>query len=162
MTVDEPSAQRDGPSPNAGNYDGGNAADWPLLGRRRQVAMFSHDRRRNQPDDKQDSQRDQDYVVQIAQHRDEIWNEIDWRKGIASDDDRYRFRIPRYAGIAAREVKCMHVALDSARPAFQTVSHWPRHLRSRQEGAFKLRHYRTALQRVIACRRVRLRQRHLG
>jgi hypothetical protein len=39
--------------------------------------MLGHELRRNQSDDQQDAERDEDYVIQIANDRDEVGDQVD-------------------------------------------------------------------------------------
>ncbi|MHC2439450.1 hypothetical protein ACVMB0_006825 [Bradyrhizobium sp. USDA 4451] len=63
-------------------------------------AGFRHDLVRNQRKRKPDAERQQDQVVEIAEHRDEIRYQVDRRERIGRNGDRKGLCVPRYAWIA--------------------------------------------------------------
>jgi hypothetical protein len=61
------------------NDDGSSPpADRPIQHRRCRFTMLGHDRRRDQSHDRSDPGWHDDQIVQVAQHRDEVRDQIDW------------------------------------------------------------------------------------
>lgn len=65
-----------------------------------------------------DCQRQQDRVVEVAQNRDEVRDDINWREGITADAQRKRFDITSSLRISRREIERMNVALYRSRAVF--------------------------------------------
>lgn len=81
-------------------------------GRIRLAPVFSHDFARNEVHDHEDPERQQYEIVEVAQDRYEFGNKVDWKKGVSDNDNGKRLGMPRYAGIAARRMERLQVALD--------------------------------------------------
>jgi len=94
-----------------------------LLRRCRQIAVLSHNFRRDHPNDKQYAQWHKNHIIQVAENRNEIWNQVDRRQGISGDNHGHRLCVPGDARITAREVQRMHIAFDHSRPISQTICH---------------------------------------
>ena len=86
-------------------------------------AMLGEDGGRDEAHGEQYAERHEDEIVEVAEHRNEIRNEIDRRQRVGGDGERHRLGVPRHARIARRQVERMHVALDVARPAAQALHH---------------------------------------
>ena|SRR5215470_2546033 len=71
----------------------GRPAYRPILGGRRQRSMLSHDFGRDQLDDKRNAKWDEEQVVHIANDRDEIRKQINWRRRVSRDSNGKRLRI---------------------------------------------------------------------
>ena len=50
------------------------------------------------------------------QDRNEIGNEINWRKRITSNQETHCLGVPRHARVSAREIERMHILFDSCAP----------------------------------------------
>src|SRR5215469_4266228 len=85
--------------------------------------MLSHDFGRDQFDDKRNAQRDEDQIVHIANDRDEIRNQINWRGCVSRDSNGKRFCIPRHTRITGGKIKCVSIAAYGARPFLPTINH---------------------------------------
>src|SRR6478672_7373624 len=70
------------------------AARWPLGGLACREAMLSEDVGRYQPHRQQDAERDDDQVVEVADDRDEVWDEVDGRERVGGDRERHRLGVP--------------------------------------------------------------------
>src|SRR6185295_17215711 len=86
-------------------------------------AEFSHQIVGHQPHDEQDPGRDNDDVVQVSEHGDEIGNEIDRRERIGRYDRRQQFHVPRHTWIARGDPDRNDVSLDLARPGCCALQH---------------------------------------
>ena len=81
----------------------------------RPLARLRHDRRWNQLDRQENPRRDDDEVVQVAENRHEIGNEVDRAEGVAGDRRRQCLRIPGSPWITTGEIERICIAFDRAR-----------------------------------------------
>src|SRR5262245_1306961 len=86
--------------------------------------MLRHDLWWNKPNDEQDAEGNQDDVIEVAQERNEVRDEIDGRQRVSGNGDGQGFRIPGDARIATRKIEGMNIAPERPRPCLQAV-HWP-------------------------------------
>lgn len=97
--IAEPSSEG---QPNAHDCDGTDNAGRPFRLGRRFFPGSHHHLRWDQPQNKSDSCRDEDKVVQIADHWNEIRDEIDGAQGVCHDADGQSLRKPGGLRIANR------------------------------------------------------------
>src|SRR6185312_16964206 len=79
-------------------------------------AMLRHDLGRDQLNGKDDAERDDNEIVEQAEHRDKIGNEVEGRKRVARNSGSKGFCVPRDARVTCRQVKGARISLDTARP----------------------------------------------
>src|SRR5262249_53768056 len=101
----------------------GRPACRAILSDRRQRSMLSHDFSRDQFDDKRNAERDEDQIVHIANDRDEIRNQINWRGRVSGDSNGKRLCIPRHTGITGGKIKCVSIAPYGAHSFLPTINH---------------------------------------
>ena len=91
--------------PDDNNDRRGDVASRPVpLGvQERRRATFLHYFARNEAAGEPDSQRNYDQVVNIAEHRYEIEDQVDRAQRIRDDESRYHLRVPGHARIATSE-----------------------------------------------------------
>lgn len=82
------------------------------------VSMFGQHRRGDQLQDQGKAKRNDNQVVQLAEHRNEIGNQIDRRNGIGNDGQRERLCIPRCSRITGRRGDRAHVPPEFDCPPF--------------------------------------------
>src|SRR6478672_5819011 len=123
MVEDKQSANRHGGNPDPDNYSRCNSRTRSRLCDCSRVAVFSQDLGWNQSDGQQNAQGYQDQIIQVSQDRNEIGNEINWRKRITSNQETHCLGVPRHARVSACEIKRMHILLDAARPILQPFNH---------------------------------------
>src|SRR5262249_38485197 len=85
--------------------------------------MLRHDLGRNQPDDEHNAQWHNDHIVQIAENRHEVGNQVNRRERIASNADSKRLGVPRYTRIPRRQIDRVHISFDRTCP----LSRFPNH-----------------------------------
>ena len=88
----------------------------------RSIPTFRKDGSRNHPDDQPYQPRKQDYIVNVTQHRNEVWYQVYGTQGVCNDEDCQNFGIPRRLRVPSGEPKRYTIALDSLCPFFQTIS----------------------------------------
>lgn len=119
IPIAQPGSQDRGDDPDQHNHHGGGAtlrADGDLF---RFQAELGHQRAGDERYSRHDPDWHHDKVVQVAEDRYEVWNEIDWRKSIGGNHPGQKLRIPGRAPIACRQPESDDVALDPLRPRFQ-------------------------------------------
>src|ERR1051326_1270133 len=99
-----------------------DAAYWSIQGLWR-LPVFRHDLERNQLDRDQNPDRYNDNVVQIAENRDEIRDQVNGRKRITGNAHGQRVGIPRHARITSGEIDRVHVSFDTASPLSRSLDH---------------------------------------
>ena len=67
-------------------------------------------------DHQPDSSRDDDEIVEKADHGDEVRNEVDWAERIGRDRAGECLHIPAHPGIAGSNPQRHHVPFEIARP----------------------------------------------
>lgn len=72
-----------------------------------------------QLDGEPDQDGEQDQIVNISQHWDEVWNEIDGAERISDHKQPKRLGIPGRPGMFSRKPYCHAITLDPLCPAFQ-------------------------------------------
>ena len=94
------------------------------------TATFRKDFRRQQPDGQPDEDRKQQNIIDIAQHRDEVWNQVNGAQRIGHHKDAQRLGVPRCSRIFSCKPERYGVAFDSLGPLSQVVadSHGRRHV----------------------------------
>jgi hypothetical protein len=75
--------------------------------------------RRNHLDGQGDAHRNQDKVVEIAQYRNEVGDQIDWAEGISHDAGDEELRIPRCLRMARSKIECKGLRLETTRALFK-------------------------------------------
>src|ERR1700730_2592657 len=109
------------PEHNDGDHSG--SADRTLRGFVCYRTMLNHDLVGNERHHQPDAERHDDQIVEIADDRNEIWNEVDRRKRISGNGDREKFDIPWHTRVAGGEIDRVGVSAEPARPDFQTREH---------------------------------------
>jgi len=95
---------------------GGTFRTHPFIGL---DAAFRQHFGRQQLDGQPDQHGQQNHIIHIAQHRDEIWNQVDGTQGIGHHKQPQRLGIPRRARILAGKPQRHAIALDALGPDFQ-------------------------------------------
>src|SRR5438093_10591750 len=76
--------------------------------------MLGEDGGRNEPNRQREPERNENEIVEMADHGDEVRDEIDRAQRIGDRDRGDRLRRPRNAGVASREVEGVRVRLEGA------------------------------------------------
>jgi hypothetical protein len=63
--------------------------------------------------------RGQQYIVHKSEHRNEVWNQVDWTERVGDGKKSHRFRTPWRRGMFAGEPELHAIALYASCPAFQ-------------------------------------------
>jgi hypothetical protein len=69
------------------------------------------------------AERQQDCIVQQAQHRNEVRNQVNRRKRISCDHHGQKLGMPGYTWVASRQVKSMNISFDRSRPILESRLH---------------------------------------
>src|SRR5262249_11840690 len=108
---------------------------------------------RNQPHRQQDPGRNDHEIVQVAENRDEIGNQINRAERVRRDANRNHLRIPRNARIAGGDPDRNRIAFDVPRPLPRALQHAPSTLtrlttwpgwESNPDGAFAPANFKSA------------------
>ena len=99
--------ERRGEEPDRDDHDG---RDLPHPGRSsddflRFLTAFREDIRRDDTDHEHEPERDQNQVVQVSQHGDEVRDQVDRTQCVGDDDQGEELRVPGDAGVAAGQVE---------------------------------------------------------
>jgi len=68
-------------------------------------------------------ERQQDELIEVAEHGDKVRDQVDRTEGIGDEECRERLGVPRHARVAARQVKRRHVAAELQRPPPPAYEH---------------------------------------
>lgn len=100
-----------------------HSARWQPGGPRRcSVPMFFKHRWRNETDCQSNSERHENEIIKIPEHRNEIGYQIDRAERIGNHTCRDDFGIPRYARVSGGEVQGDDILLESACPLPEQVN----------------------------------------
>lgn len=116
---DQPAAQKDGcGTPYQDENSGSGDADRTGGNVGRLQAKFGHQGWFNQLDHQKDAERNDDDIVEIADDRDKIRDQVDWRKRIGRKREGQQLGIPWRARIAGGKPEGKGVAFDALGPDF--------------------------------------------
>jgi len=79
---------------------------------------FHHQLDWYQAHDKEDTQWNDDKVIKVPQHGDEVWYEVDRTEGVSSDCRSGELGYQGRSPVSCSEVEGHHVPLDISRPGF--------------------------------------------
>src|SRR5450631_4444242 len=123
MAIADPAQRQCAKNPQRNDGDHSGSADRTLPGLVCHGAILGHDLFGNQPHHKPDPQGHDDQIVEIADDRNEVRNEVDRRKRISGNGNSEKFGIPWHTRIARSEIDRVTVAVEPARPSFDTREH---------------------------------------
>jgi uncharacterized protein YlaI len=121
IAPDQPAAENCGCDPDGDNDRCSSPADRPVVGCRSQFAVLRHDICRDQANDEPNPGRYQDHIIQIAEHRHEIGDQIDRGKRIGRNKYRQRLCVPWDSRIATTEIDRVNVPLNETSPILHSA-----------------------------------------
>lgn len=120
---ERPYEQRKNQDPEQDDNESGGAIDRSLGPALRFGLELDHQLAGDEANCESDSGRNDDDVVEIAKHGDEIGNQIDWTEGVGGDRAGHDLGIPRDPWIARRYPHRKHIAPNRLGPLFRCLEH---------------------------------------
>ena len=107
--------------PYYGNDNGCRKASRAALAMHRLIPVLSHEGWRNKANDQRYSKRNDDKVVQVAEHWDKVWNEVNRTKRVGCDRSGGDLGVPRCSRVASGDPQSHRVAFEVSGPVLQFV-----------------------------------------
>jgi len=110
-------------NPHQDDQKGPYATSWPFFASRGLGAELVHQAVGNHSNGKQDADGDDDHVVQVAEDRHKVGDEINRAERVGGHAGCKNFRVPRNTGISSGDPHGDDVAFDRPRPFLRSLEH---------------------------------------